>query len=257
LIPNKKQKIQNFHYTYSPKATSLHYNLKTLGRIIHQVKSFFNNNSTTLPNISQQINEINQQQNLQIEQLPTNPNMIPIWINNTQHEWKTLHKARDLENYTHIQQQITTATEKRCQALQTQPTKMINSILNRHTDHISFDNIKTENDLITDPKLIKNYIKNHFDNWTNYHPIDEQIFNNTWKNCYETNTSIDPQHYEETLKTITPEEISSTLQQLPNNKACGPSGISYEMLKYAGNNFLQAITILLNRCLKLQQIPKQ
>ena len=55
--------------------------------------------------------------------------MILTWINNTQKEWKTLHKARDLENYTHIQQQITTATEKRCQALQTQPTKMINSIL--------------------------------------------------------------------------------------------------------------------------------
>src|SRR5437764_202886 len=74
--------------------------------------------------------------------------MILTWINNTQKEWKTLHKARDLENYTHI-------------------------------------------------------------------------------------------------------------QQLPNNKACGPSGISYEMLKHAGNNFLQAITNLLNRCLELQQIPKQ
>ena len=30
-IPNKKQKIQNFHYTYSSKATSLYNNLKTLG----------------------------------------------------------------------------------------------------------------------------------------------------------------------------------------------------------------------------------
>jgi len=137
--------------------------------------------------------------------------MILTWINNTQKEWKTLHKARDIENYTHIQQQITTATEKRCQALQTQPTKMINSILDRHTDYISFDNIKTENDLITDPKLIKNHIKNHFDNWTNYHPIDEQIFNNTWKNCYKTNTSINPQHYRETLKIITSEEVLSTL----------------------------------------------
>ena len=128
-IPNKKQKIQNFHNTYSPKATSLHNNLKLLGQIIRQVKSSLNNNSTILPNISQQINEINQQQDLQIKHPPTNPNMILTWINNTQKEWKTLHKAHDLENYTYIQQQITTATEKRCQALQTQPTKMINSIL--------------------------------------------------------------------------------------------------------------------------------
>ena len=128
---------------------------------------------------------------------------------------------------------------------------MINSILNWHTDHISFDNIKTENNLITDPKLIKNHIKNYFDNQTNYYPINEQIFNNTQKNCNETNTSIDLQYYRETLKIITSEEISFTLQQLPNNKACELSGISYEMLKHAGNNFLQAITILLNRYLKL------
>ena len=45
---------------------------------------------------------------------------------------------------------------------------MINSVLNRHKDHVHFDNIKTENDLITDPKQIKNHIRNYFDNWTNY-----------------------------------------------------------------------------------------
>ena len=85
-IPNKKQKIQNFHNTYSPKATSLHNNLKLLGQIIRQVKSSLNNNSTIPPNISQQINKINQQQDLQIEHPPTNPNMILTWINNTQKE---------------------------------------------------------------------------------------------------------------------------------------------------------------------------
>ena len=59
IIPNKKQKTQNFHHTYSPKATSLHYNLKTLGRIIRQVKLSFNNNLDILPDIPQQINMIN------------------------------------------------------------------------------------------------------------------------------------------------------------------------------------------------------
>ena len=182
--------------------------------------------------------------------------MISTWINNTQKEWKTLHKAWDLENYTHIRQQITLATEKRCQALQTQLTKIINSVLNWHKDHVHFDNIKTENDLITDPKQIKNHIKDHFNNWTNYRIIDKQIFNTTWKKYYKPNTSINSQHYKKVLKTITIEEITTTLQQLPNNKACGPSGISYKMLRHAGNNFLQTITILLNRCLESQQVPK-
>ena len=40
---------------------------------------------------------------------------------------------------------------------------MINSILNRHTDHVLFQNFKTDTDLITDPDLIKEQVKNHFD----------------------------------------------------------------------------------------------
>ena len=37
-----------------------------------------------------------------------------------------------------------------------------NSILDRHTNHVSFQNFKTDTDLITDPKLIKKQIKNYF-----------------------------------------------------------------------------------------------
>ena len=53
---------------------------------------------------------------------------------------------------------------------------MINSVLNRHKDHVHFDNIKTENDLITDPKQIKNHIRDHFDNWTKPEAIADVIY---------------------------------------------------------------------------------
>ena len=52
-------------------------------------------------------------------------------------------------------------------------------------------------------------------------------------------------------------EITNTLNQLPNNKACGPSGISYEMLKHAGTPFIEAITALFNQCLSTCQISNQ
>src|SRR5205085_7875787 len=163
----------------------------------------------------------------------------------------------EAENSIHIRQQINTATEKRCLALQTQLTKMINSILNRHTDHISFQNFKTDTDLITDPNSIKEQVKNYFDQWTEYRPIDQQIFDSTWKSCYKPISSINSSHYDNVLNTITTEEITHTLQNLSNNKACGLSGISYEMLKHAGDLFLQTVTTLLNRCLTSQMIPKQ
>ena len=43
---------------------------------------------------------------------------------------------------------------------------MINSILNRHKDPVRFDNIKADNNLITEPDTIKQIIQNHFFNWT-------------------------------------------------------------------------------------------
>ena len=43
---------------------------------------------------------------------------------------------------------------------------MINSILNRHQDPVKFDNIKLQNDVITDISSIKQHIQQHFNDWT-------------------------------------------------------------------------------------------
>ena len=40
---------------------------------------------------------------------------------------------------------------------------MINSILNRHKDPVKFDNIKTDQDVITETQEIKTHIQQHFD----------------------------------------------------------------------------------------------
>ena len=53
---------------------------------------------------------------------------------------------------------------------------MINSILNRHTDPVHFDNIKLENDIITDSPTIKEYIQSHFCQWTAHNPYNQSIF---------------------------------------------------------------------------------
>jgi hypothetical protein len=51
--------------------------------------------------------------------------------------------------------------------------------------------------------------------------------------------------------------VSQTIAKLPNGKACGPIGISYEMLKHADAVCIKAITALFNRCLNSGQTPKQ
>ena len=57
---------------------------------------------------------------------------------------------------------------------------MINSILNRHKDPVIFENIKTNNNLITEPDSIKQIIQNYFFNWTASRPVDLNIFNSNW-----------------------------------------------------------------------------
>ena len=84
IIPNKKLKFKNFHHTHSYKATQLHQTLKLIGQIIQQVKYAFNNNLPIPTNTPYLINKINQQQQLNINNLPTDNNQIPTWLTNTQ-----------------------------------------------------------------------------------------------------------------------------------------------------------------------------
>ena len=134
---------------------------------------------------------------------------------------------------------------------------MINSILNRHKDPVKINNIKTPNDIITDPKSIKEHIKQHFDNWTAYRPINTHELNTNWLDEYQPKTTTRPDHYSSALVNFLLKKIFTTLSQLSNNKACGPSEISYEMLKQAGPAFLQTITAFFNRCIQTNCILKQ
>ena len=111
--------------------------------------------------------------------------------------------------------------------------------------------------LLLTPPTIKSHIQQHFDNWTAPRHINLDIFNSQWQSEYNPKTNINPTWYSNILSAFTEDEIITTISQLPNNKACGPSGISYKMFKHAGPNFITSITALFNHCLFSQTIPKQ
>ena len=95
---------------------------------------------------------------------------------------------------------------------------MINSILNRHKDPVKFNNIKTPNDIVTDPKLIKEHIKHHFDNWTAYRPINDHEFNTNWLEEYKPKATTSSDHYNSALGEFSLDEITRTLNQLLTTK---------------------------------------
>ena len=99
---------------------------------------------------------------------PDDYSQIHAWIQHAHDIWKQLYQACYTENSLLLCQQIQQATEKRCETLLTHLKQAINSILNQYKAPIHFSNIKLSDQLITDPKLIKQYIQSHFYDWTAY-----------------------------------------------------------------------------------------
>ncbi|RIB27991.1 hypothetical protein C2G38_2159217 [Gigaspora rosea] len=159
----KKFKVCNFQHNFSFKATKLYYNLKKLSNIIRQIKIVIKNQTSILLHLNQNINYINTQHQVNIPLLLTTHNLLPNWIFTTNLEWKALFYAHNIENTKEIRQQINNAISKRCNKLATNPTSMINSILNRYKDPVKFNNINTDTVTITEPHAIKDHIHNHFD----------------------------------------------------------------------------------------------
>jgi hypothetical protein len=244
-IPNKISRKRSYNHQYSPHSTLLHLSLKKLGHIIKLVKKL--TQSSNISNINRNISQINKQSQCDLQLLTSvNPSCIQLWLQHAHSTWKQLYHARHLENSLLLRQQINKATDKRCVTLTTHPTQAINSILNRYHQPVHLSNIKLPNQLITDPSLIKQHVQSHFHNWTALKPINETLFNNLWKQQYLPLPHINPNWYHSLNSPITNEELLQTLSQLPNNKACGPTGISYEMLKHISPQCTFAITALFN-----------
>jgi len=216
------------------------------------------NNNLNINQINSRIQNINSRSQCNIYILTSYQHpQLNQWIQHAQDIWKQLYHARHLENSLLLRQQIQQATEKRCETLSTHPKHAINSILNRYKAPIHFSNIKLPDQIVTDPNLIKHHIQSHFHNWTAYRPTDQTLFNNLWSAQYQPLSHINTQWYDSLSSPITEEEVTQTIAKLPNGKACGPTGISYEMLKHAGTTCIKAITALFNRCLVSGQTPKQ
>ena len=163
-ISNKKFTVRNFHHVFSCKASLLHSSLKKLGNIIRHIKHSFNTNSHIPLYFESTISLINNSLKLQIPPIPTNHNLLSSWISTANEEWKNIYHARNIENIKEIRQHINDSIHKWCTKLQTHPTLMINSILNHYKNPVKFNNIKLNNDIITDPTIIKSHIQQHFDN---------------------------------------------------------------------------------------------
>ncbi|CAJ0767522.1 8346_t:CDS:2, partial [Entrophospora sp. SA101] len=145
---------------------------------------------------------------------------------------KLLYTLCQIEEDKWREAQIKFFSLKRCNNFNLEKGKFISSCLERSKRKITLDKIIIETkdglELITNSNTIKNQ----------------------WKRQYEPLNFINDKWYKYIMQPPTFEEWYKLVKSLPNNKAAGPSKITNEMIKYAGQNINKAVWRLVCACLK-------
>ncbi|PKB98747.1 hypothetical protein RhiirA5_430861, partial [Rhizophagus irregularis] len=115
----------------------------------------------------------------------------------------------------------------------------------------------TNNPNIIEKEAIKHYQNTgkHEDS-TIYNSVDE--LPSPWNDIYNPDLcNIDVNHWAALNQDITIFDLISTLQNCSNNKAPGPSQITYEDLKHLHESVIKILTQIFNKCLQLDLIPSK
>ncbi|GBC51817.2 RNA-directed DNA polymerase from mobile element jockey-like [Rhizophagus irregularis DAOM 181602=DAOM 197198] len=145
---------------------------------------------------------------------------------------------------------------------ETDISTFIDSALSRTRRRITLDRVfidhPTQPKLLTDPHDINDAVIKHFQTSV---PVKSSPPDNIfalperWFSAYRPMDDVDSSIYNSLLDPPTLEEWLSTVSSMPNDKAPGPSMITYEMLKHLGSNTSALVLILVQSCLRTADIP--
>ncbi|EXX58615.1 hypothetical protein RIR_jg9104.t1 [Rhizophagus irregularis DAOM 181602=DAOM 197198] len=112
--------------------------------------------------------------------------------------------------------------------------------------------------LLTDPSDIKQAAITHFQSIVSpplVHYSSIASFPVRWQQTYTPLSNVPASLYDPVLASISLQEWSDVISSMPNNKASGPSKISYEMIKHLSGDALDFSLLLANTCLSRDDIP--
>ncbi|GES74620.1 RNA-directed DNA polymerase from mobile element jockey-like [Rhizophagus clarus] len=140
---------------------------------------------------------------------------------------------------------------------------MLNSILERKPQKITIDRLLITSDnenpqLITNQKDIERITIDHYQNVaSSNNPALFTSYENLtpfWQNIYKEKYKS-PEHQSILTTPITLDELTTTIQSLPNNKAPGSTGITYEFWKHFPKPHYKLLLTLFNNILNTGHIP--
>jgi hypothetical protein len=146
---------------------------------------------------------------------------------------------------------IKKALQKRCEDLKTNQKRVIQTLTNSYRDRIKIDRIKVkqqkgEDYITTQREEIFHQIYKYYSEAFKKRDAGFEHLEDSWKEQYSPREFIKDEWFSPLYNKIEEEELKATLRVLPNNKAAGPSGIKYEMLKHLGNEGITVLTELFN-----------
>ncbi|GBB99263.1 hypothetical protein RclHR1_34630001 [Rhizophagus clarus] len=156
--------------------------------------------------------------------------------------------------------------ERRNSDLSNNQNRMLNSLLNRKPRHITLDRLIYTPEgsdtpvYTTKAQTIAEQARLHFQ--THAGSTSSAVYNSVedlpepWKQEYLPIPYIDANWWSTFDSPITMDELLNTLKTLPNNKAPGPSGITYEDIKHLHPSILLKLTTFFNLCLRHITLPK-
>ncbi|CAB4417102.1 unnamed protein product [Rhizophagus irregularis] len=138
----------------------------------------------------------------------------------------------------------------------------IDSALSRTHRRITLDRIfidhPTRPQLLTDPRAIDDAVVDHFQNFV---PIRSSPSSSIsmlparWLDTYQPLPDVLVNIYDSLMNPPSLDEWLAMVSSMPNDKAAGPSMITYEMLKHLGLKISDLLLILIRSCLLKADIP--
>ncbi|CAB4409418.1 unnamed protein product [Rhizophagus irregularis] len=162
----------------------------------------------------------------------------------------------------HTSESIEYYTALRDDYFSSSPGTFIDSALSVEQRSIVLDRVLVVLDskptLLTDPTDIKQAAVAHFQSVVSP-PLTQYTsrfsFPARWQKVYAPLDNVSASLYDPVLSPISLQEWSEVISSMPNNKASGPSKISYEMLKHLSGDALEFSLLLANSCLSRGDIP--
>ncbi|GBB89022.1 hypothetical protein RclHR1_15670002 [Rhizophagus clarus] len=152
--------------------------------------------------------------------------------------------------------------QERNQNYKTDKKKMIKSILERSHTSLSIDKVykndNNEDTLYTEENEVNEQTNLHFQMIADAINCEKDLSQHPeWQDQYQPKHDVQHTIYSNLMKYLTLNEWIDNIKSLPNNKAAGPSSISYEMLKNLNEDNQSLLHVFICVCMNLNDIPDE